>query len=1310
MGKARHFGKHAEGCEERPEQRRAELAYAPRFLHSTIRRQLQRLSRLKLPPVTADILNRLLDDGGAHSPASGSVKELGGLREMRQFRGWFTNALLCCAALALPAWGQNSAEVRGKVTDASHKPVVSAFVIITAEDTMVMRAASTDDAGEFEFASLPIGTYRLQVKADDFLPFEANDVRASIGQVVRLDVVLSQKQGSAGSLHPGNAAMIEAGNAQLGVVMDDLDVTQLPLKSRDTFDLLQLQPGVQGTLGADLFYGNDQPGVVSVNGGRSRSNNSNVNGGNAGEQMVNTPSLEPSPDSISEFRVISHNYDAALGRNSGSVLNVVTKSGAAAFHGSVFEFLRNDVLNAKGYFDPATPDFKQNEFGGTFGGPIRRDKTFFFSSYLGERVRRGITSDPVIVPTPQERAGNFSAGPAFSGVLSSATVAQALINRSGCAAAVQASGGAPIAAGTSYAAIFPANIIPSECLDPTAADLLNQFVPPANAGADTFRSSPNAKGRQDELTFRLDHNLTSQQQLSFYYYGEDNFDGEPFSHFLASGANLPGFGTVTRSRFQQLNLSHVWTITAKATNEARFVYDRDGQGKLLSPARTNLVQNSCVVVPADQCFADPANPGLGIRPGYGPRFEGVPLVSLAGGFAFGNNPSGNFSQTGNVYQGLDTYSRIVGKHTLKFGADIRNLRLHQVYFYGVSGGFWFSGGGPNDVGFSSVVPNYILGLPDTYDQGSANAVDVRATQFDLFAEDAWKLRPNLTLNYGLRWEWNTPQADAGKRIQAFRPGQATGIYPCVLSSSDPLLGSLGNDCSPQGPGRSVFPLGMVFPGDPGVPPGLTNNYLRAFAPRLGLAWSPNWSDGWLAKVSGGPGKSSVRVGWGMFYDSNEEFILGQLVAQPPFGGSAYLSNIFLNTPFLGQDGSITPNPFHGFLDPKPGSPVDFALFRPITLYGNFPPTLRNQYSDHYHVTVQRELTRDMLWQFGYVGSQGHRLLASLDQNFGTPQTCLDLNQIPGLSCGPFGADTAYSIPASAIPAGVTLHLPYGSVATVTGPNANPITLVGLRKYSSPFCEPTTGVGCPPDGIPVFGSIFGQMPVANSSYNSFQTLVHQRLSHGLQFLASYTWSRSIDNASSFENVVNPIDPRKSRSLSLFDARHRLVVSEYWRIPERRTSNWARHLANGWALSGILTLQSGFPIRLTSSSDKELMNSFDLETPGEPTQVAPFRHLDPQKSGGYYFDPSSFVEAPLGQIGNAPRTICCGPGTTNLDFAVHKVVAMRESKKLEFRTEIFNVFNHTQFFNPDGNITDGPSFGQVRRARDPRVVQLALRFTF
>jgi len=294
--------------------------------------------------------------------------------------------------------------------------------------------------------------------------------------------------------------------------------------------------------------------------------------------------------------------------------------------------------------------------------------------------------------------------------------------------------------------------------------------------------------------------------------------------------------------------------------------------------------------------------------------------------------------------------------------------------------------------------------------------------------------------------------------------------------------------------------------------------------------------------------------------------------------------------------------------------------------------------------------------------------------------------------------------------GVTLHLPYGSVPSVTGPNPNPITLVGLRRYSSPFCQPTTGIGCPPDGVPVFSSLFAMAPIANSVYNSLQAELNHRFGHGLEFLASYTWSKSIDNASSFENSVDPLDPERERSLSLFHAAQRFVLSEYWRIPAMPIRGWSRYLVNGWALAGIMTLQSGFPIRITSSSDLELMGSFDFEDPGEPNQIAPFHRLNPQSSGGYYFNPASFANGPLGVIGNAPRAVCCGPGIGELDLALHKDFALTEGKTLEFRTEFFNVFNRTEFLNPDGNISDGASFGTVSGERDPRLVQLALRLIF
>lgn len=590
----------------------------------------------------------------------------------------------------------------------------------------------------------------------------------------------------------------------------------------------------------------------------------------------------------------------------------------------------------------------------------------------------------------------------------------------------------------------------------------------------------------------------------------------------------------------------------------------------------------------------------------------------------------------------------------------------------------------------------------------------------------------MSLNYGLRWELNTPIADVGGRTQTFRPNQPTMIYPCQLSPANPLVPSLGaTDCGPGSPGESVFPLGLVVPGDKGITKSLTQTYYRSFAPRIGLAWSPQWGEGLLKKLTGGPGKTSIRAGWGMFYNPVEQLVLERFSAQPPFGGSTSVSEPLFNTPFVQQSGTILPNPFRGILSPPCGQPVDWSLFRPILLFGERQPDLRSQYAVQYNFTIQRELSKSMVLQMGYAGSQGHRLLATHDLNFGNAQTCLDIIQIQGPdSCGPFGADSSFYIPENSIPAGVTLHLPYGSVPAVTGPNNPAITLVGLRPYSSPYCEPTTGAGCPPDGTPVLSSIFVQDTIANSNYNSLQASLEKRFSKALQFLAAYTRSKSFDEASSFENILNPLCFRCSRALSLFNANQRFVLSYYWEPSVPKKLGFAGKLVDGWGLSGIVTFQSGFPIRITSSDDLEFQNSFDFEMPGQPDLVGRFKTQDPRKPGcaigtgpttgadappcqavpNQFFDPNVFSPQALGTIGNAPRSICCGPGISQFDFALLKNTQITERKQIQFRVEFFNALNHAQLFVPDGNITDGSTFREVSKARDPRLIQFALKFIF
>jgi hypothetical protein len=1230
-------------------------------------------------------------------------------------------SLLVCSTLMIAQ--STGGRILGHVTDSSGASLGGVKVTATNEATNVSMTATTSSSGEYGFPQVAIGTYSVEFDLTGFKKNLEHKVNVDLNQVVTLNSTLQIGTTKETIEVTSEAPLVDTTSTQLGAVMDAHQVSNLPLNSRDTYQLLQLQPGVQGVGGSDLFYGSNTAGAVSVNGGRGRSNNFNVNGGDGNDLFVNAPAIQPTPDSIAEFRVLSNTFDAEYGRNSGAVINVVTKSGTNGLHGSAYEFLRNQMFNAKGYLDLRRPDDKQNQFGGTFGGPIVKDRTFFFASYEGRRVVHGISSDAVTVPTAAERIGDFSrtpflfdpanpADPTASALVGTQLFADILNNRPNCL-------GGAAHVGDAFHNLFPGDIVPVGCFDPAAAAIMQQYVPQANTVdnngvLNTFRAIPNEDSHANQFTLKIDHRLTDKQNLTGYYYFNDSFDAQPFTRFQAATPNLlPGFGNNSATRAQQINITHTWTISNSVVNELRATYFREAQGTFLHPQRTGLVTNSCGSGAAAQfCFTGttdvpgviPSDPRIGITPALGANREGVPFISISGGFTIGNDFEGELPQIGNTYQLSDNLTKVIGNHTTKFGIDLRNQRFLQTLYFDPNGDFSYFGGGSNDPialdlnGNQSLYPNYLLGLPDSYLQGSAQTEDVRGNSIYLFAQDSWKIKPNLTLNYGLRWEYNQPIYDAGLRYQTFRPGQADTVFQYT---GDPAM----------------FPTGLVIPGDKGVPKGLTANYYHAFAPRVGIAWDP-FKDG----------KTTIRAGWGLFYNPIEQLVLEQFQAEPPFGGSSLISGGLFSTPFVSQSGqtgslTISPNPFNGILNPARGSNVDWAAFRPILLFGELEPKLRAQYTAQYNFGITRELSRDTVLSLGYVGSQGHRLLATHDINYGNPQTCVDLQNISdltgdlGLGCGPFFADSSFNIAANEIPAGVTLHMPYGSQAVVTGPNPTPITLVGLRKYSSPQCDPFSGTGCPSDGVPVFSSIFAQDTVANSNYNSLQASLERRLSHGLQFEVAYTFSKSIDNASSFENILKPICNQCNRALSLFDARHRIVLSYLWEVPVPRYQGLKGKALDGWAVSGITSFQSGFPVRIQSSNDSELMNSFDFELPGKPNLIAPFHTFDPRTNAGYAFDPNSFAlpvqsasSTPLQLLGNSPRTLCCGPGIDNFDFSVQKIVPVGEKEHFEFRAEFFNIFNHTQFLNPDGNISDGADFGRVKHTRDPRNIQFALKFAF
>ncbi|PYV44947.1 MAG: hypothetical protein DMG94_12780, partial [Acidobacteria bacterium] len=681
--------------------------------------------------------------------------------------------VLSFSLLFTPAFGQSTGgRIIGRVADSTGAVISGVQITLANEATGVSRDTKTDQNGDYTLVEVAPGNYRMEYALQGFKKNVRSNVTLEINQVLTLN------------------ATLQPGATQETVEVSSEAPLELPLNARDTYQFLQLQPGVMSTTGTgnQIVYGSDKSGSVSVNGGRGRANNFSVNGGDANDLFVNLPTVQPSPDSIEEFRVLTNTFDAEYGRNSGSVVNVITKSGTNNFHGNIYEFFRNTKLNANPYCFTESegvacdkPQFNQNQFGGTFGGPLKKDRTFFFASYEGRRIRQGIPSQLVFVPTLAERPSatqpfaDFSAESPFPGTLNTAFP---LNQRPNC---VTGAGAAPnIPDGVDYATLFPGNIIPLGCLDPTAVDLL-QYIPTPLSASGALVTTPVQPTRGDQFTVRFDHRLNSKQNLSVYYYFDDDHTISPFAVFEAAGASVPGFGSIINDRYQQWNITHTWTLSNTTVNEFRFNYNREGQGTFQHPIFTTTVQNSCPTPPSwllaafpagstPFCFDDlqPGNP-TGIHPNIGPEHEGLPFIQVSGGFNIGNNGEGELPQVGNSFQWSDSISKVMGTHSLKFGGDVRRQRFDQLLYFDVNGEFFVDQTSVNTTDGDSALSDYMLGLPGGYGQGSAQHENVRSTGLYLFAQDSWKMKPNLTLNYGLRWELNTPIADIGKRVQTFRP-------------------------------------------------------------------------------------------------------------------------------------------------------------------------------------------------------------------------------------------------------------------------------------------------------------------------------------------------------------------------------------------------------------------------------------------------------------------------------------------------------------------------------------------------------------
>ncbi|HZW81273.1 MAG TPA: carboxypeptidase regulatory-like domain-containing protein [Candidatus Deferrimicrobiaceae bacterium] len=1176
--------------------------------------------------------------------------------------------------------------ISGVVTDKSGAVISGASVTATDTTTGIKTTQKTDSKGFFNLPTLAVGTYDLEIKQLGFKTYRQTGFVINTNSALRADASLEVGSINEKIVVSTDAAQVETQSSQMGEVIEGSKITSVPLNGRSFIDLLALQPGVSpyqgddaniGTGGVGMdegsVSGNQNNGTQSVNGGRLGSNGFMVNGADAQEGVHNGAAIIPNLDSISEFRIITNNFNAEYGNFSGGQINVVTKSGTNQFHGALFDFLRNTDFDAANFFaGGARGDFKQNQFGGTIGGPIKKDKVFFFGDYQGNRQILGQTQS-FAVPTTQDRLGNLTdeAG-ALSGSVNGTAWAQILAQELGY----------PVQNGEAYyspgctsnnqntGCVFPNAVIPTSAWSPVAKDTL-QYIPAPNAnlpsGANYEASSFNQHLRDDKFGIRLDTNTHYGTLFGYYFFDQFNVT-TPY----AQGITFPGFDSGVQGRAQMINLGLTTTINNSTVNDVRLVYLRDRYFGGIPIGGTGVPLTSLG-------FAAPAGTGPGFNGGIAPitpALEGVPSF-VFNIYSFGL-PQDALRQFNNTYQIIDNFTKIVGTHTLQFGVDFHYDQINERNYDDANGAFTFDG---SETGLDFA--DYLIGAPVNFTQASQQLLDSRDKYFGVYAQDGWRVRQTLTINYGLRYEIMTPWWDTQNKLETVIPGEQSQTFPTA-------------------------PVGLVVPGDPGVPRTLAPIQYHNFAPRIGFAYSPDNTEGLLGKIFGGPGKSSIRAGYGIFYSAIEDATGFVEVGDAPYG--LYYSSpspTLLSTPFIdratgnneGQKFPFTFPPANA--SPKnPDTSFNWTQATPISGSDYLNPHDKIPQVQQFEFSLQRQLGSSTVISASYVGSVGRHLLTFEDSNpasaalcnfLSNPNNLEVINNQPQTPCGPFGEDNSYVL--------------------ATGVSAPPNT---------PTAVTANGVTTVNGTRPTFGINFGSNPymatVVSSSFNSLQVSLKHNEKYA-NFLVAYTYEKSIDNGSTSFDATNPFNPRQSRALSVFDVPQDLTASYTVQLPfEKFTGGSLNRLTSGWALSGIATFAKGEPIQLSETDDNSLSGTFadTIDVPSyNPGNGPLFINKNPRNSAGQpYFNPNYFQQEPLGQVGNAMRRYFSGPGIYNFDMALLKDTRITESMQVQFRAEAFNVFNHAQFMNPSGNFnnTGASGFGFVTGARDPRVMQLALKFLF
>lgn len=846
--------------------------------------------------------------------------------------------------------------IAGVLRDSTGAVVGGVPVTVIEVATNIKHDAVTNNTGQYTFLALPPGRYTLNVKAPGFKAASINNIDLKVNDQLHYDLTLTIGDVQQDVSVDANAVQVQTSNTSLGGTIESHEMLALPLNGRSYLDLLSLQAGVAPA--PSSAAATDRPldsglstnsGNISVNGQPESANAFLVNGGDVSETKNNGAGLIPNIDSVAEFRLITNSFDAEYGKFTGAVMNTVTKSGTNQIHGDGFEFYRNDAMDAKGYLDPSKAKLERNQFGYAVGGPLWKNRLFWFTDYQGSRQTAGVASANIAIPTAAQRAGQFATS-AFG---------TSKVNGTAWAATLSSRLGRPVTSGELYSAVFPDGNL-SAAIDPIAAKELG-FIPTGNlANGNYSPAGLNNTIRDDKAGQRIDFHNQKTGDWSFYYI----FDDSSSYNQSSSSSYLPGFAVSTPTRGQMFMISNTKTIGSNKVNEARATFFRTaiqtaqpdssqvGNQTSLSSLGYNTSPSSLGIVPSG-----PAGYPQSVPP------------EIFNSFAFGN-PLTNMKAVDNNYMATDTFSQVLGNHSLKYGGESRYYQLNVRNVCAPNGQFTYTGG---ETG--SDFADFLLGAPATYTQCSEQLLDNRARYSGAFVEDSWKAKQNLTLNYGVRYEIPVPWYDKYNRLDTFIPGEQSTQFP-------------------------LAPLGNLFPGDPGVRRTISPTFYNRFGPRLGIAYAPDFGDSPFGKIFGHSGDFSIRAAYGIYYLGAADSANFGVIGSAPYGlywvSSAQPT---LDQPFLTRSNGVSQTQRFPFTLPTAGDPnnakLDFKVFEPIVGPG-LNVNNKLAYAEHYNASIQRQLSNSTVLTIAYVGTQSHNLQGDLNLNVGNAALCLSLAP----ACGP----------------------------------------------------------------------------------------------------------------------------------------------------------------------------------------------------------------------------------------------------------------------------------------------------------------------